>query len=125
MNTKLTNKDVIEALKLYNKTNLKLDDPDRTNSLMHRKLTLEEVLRVVSIVVLPTNKYNMENIKQISVSNIMIDKLAKELYKDSKDVDKKLDKMWEDASREYDELNKKKLEQVKKSFAKAGDVDAQ
>lgn len=125
MNTKLTNKDVIEALKLYNKTNLKLDDPDRTNSLMHRKLTLEEVLRVVSIVVLPTNKYNMENIKQISVSNIMIDKLAKELYKDSKDVDKKLDKMWEDASREYDKLNKKKLEQVKKSFAKAGDVDAQ
>lgn len=120
MNTKLTNKDVIEALKLYNKTNLKLDDPERTKSLMHRKLTLEEVLRVVSIVVLPTNKYNMENIKQISVSNIMIDKLAKEVYKDSKDVDKKLDQLWEEASKEYDELNKKKLNEVKKSFAKAG-----
>ena len=124
MNTKLTNKDVIEALKLYNKTNLKLEDPERTKSLMHRKLTLEEVLRVVSIVVLPTNKYNMENIKQISVSNIMIDKLAKELYKDSKDVDKKLDQLWEEASKEYDELNKKKLNEVKKSFAKAGGVDA-
>ena len=124
MNTKLTNKDVIEALKLYNKTNLKLEDPERTKSLMHRKLTLEEVLRVVSIVVLPTNKYNMENIKQISVSNIMIDKLAKELYKDSKDVDKKLDQLWKEASKEYDELNKKKLNEVKKSFAKAGDVDA-
>jgi len=124
MNTKLTNKDVIEALKVYNKTNLKLDDPERTKSLMHRKLTLEEVLRVVSIVVLPTNKYNMENIKQISVSNIMIDKLAKELYKDSKDADKKLDKMWEDASKEYDRINKKKLNEIKKSFAKAGDADA-
>lgn len=120
-NKKVTNADVLDALKVFNKTGLAPEDMERTTALLHRKLTMEEVLRVVSIVVYPTNKYNMEAIKNISVANIMIDTLIGLIKKDSTDeeIKKFTDDLWDKAEKEYLEANKKKEQEIQEKIKKA------
>lgn len=119
-NKKVTNADVLDALKVFNKTGLAPEDMERTTALLHRKLTMEEVLRVVSIVVYPTNKYNMEAIKNISVANIMIDTLIGLIKKDSTDeeIKKFTDDLWDKAEKEYLEANKKKEQEIQEKIKK-------
>lgn len=120
-NKKVTNADVLDALKVFNKTGLAPENMERTAALLHRKLTMEEVLRVVSIVVYPTNKYNMEAIKNISVANIMIDTLIGLIKKGSTDeeIKKFTDELWDKAEKEYLETNKKKEQEIQEKIKKA------
>lgn len=120
-NKKVTNADVLDALKVFNKTGLVPEDMERTTALLHRKLTMEEVLRVVSIVVYPTNKFNMEAIKNISVANIMIDTLIGLIKKDSteEEIKKFTDDLWDKAEKEYLEANKKKEQEIQEKIKKA------
>lgn len=131
----ITTKDVLEALKLYNNTNIELEDVEHTKSLMKKKLTLEEVLRVASIIVYPTNTYNMKAIKDISVANIIISKLVEKVLileaslndrvpdekYDEKTLEKKLEQIWEDAEKDYDSKNEEEKKKLAETLGKKGE----
>ena len=119
----ITNKDVFEALKLFDKSGIVLENEERTKTLMRKKLTLEEVLRVVTFINYPISKYNMEAVKNISLANIMINKLIREAYDylDDDEREKKIDELWADAEKTYDAKNKEETEKIAKTLEKAKD----
>lgn len=117
---KISRKEILNALSVHKQLPgipmTKLDQ-QKAKTLLSKHLTLAEVFDVIEVLTLPYNKQVANIDKRLSLTGMVLDKLAKhERVRKST-----LDKMWSEAEDELDKANKEQIAKMKEELNKAVD----
>lgn len=115
---KINQKEILNALSVHKQLPgipmTKLDQ-QKAKTLLSKHLTMAEVFDVIEIITYPYNKQVASIDKRLSLTGMVLDKLAKhERVRKST-----LDKMWSEAEDELDKANKEQLAKMKAELNKA------
>ena len=117
---KINQKEILNALSVHKQLPgipmTKLDQ-QKAKTLLSKHLTMAEVFDVIEIITYPYNKQVANIDKRLSLTGMVLDKLAKhERVRKST-----LDKMWSEAEDELDKANKEQIAKMKEELNKAVD----
>lgn len=117
---KISRKEILNALSVHKQLPgipmTKLDQ-QKAKTLLSKHLTMAEVFDVIEVLTLPYNKQVANIDKRLSLTGMVLDKLAKhERVRKST-----LDKMWSEAEDELDKANKEQIAKMKEELNKAVD----
>lgn len=117
---KINQKEILNALSVHKQLPgipmTKLDQ-QKAKTLLSKHLTMDEVFDVIEIITYPYNKQVANIDKRLSLTGMVLDKLAKhERVRKST-----LDKMWSEAEDELDKANKEQIAKMKEELSKAVD----
>lgn len=117
---KISRKEILNALSVHKQLPgipmTKLEQ-QKAKTLLSKHLTMAEVFDVIEVLTLPYNKQLASVDKRLSLTGMVLDKLAKhERVRKST-----LDKMWSEAEDELDKANKEQIAKMKEELSKAVD----
>lgn len=113
---KISQNDVLNALKVYKELPVPLTklEYERAKTLLSKRITLADAFSVIEVLTYPYNKQVSDINKRLSVTGMVVDKLAKHLR-----VHKAtMDKLWGEANDEFDKANKEQIAKMKAELKK-------
>ena len=113
---KISQNDVLNALKVYKELPVPLTklEYEKAKTLLSKRITLADAFSVIEVLTYPYNKQASDINKRLSVTGMVLDKLAKHLR-----VHKAtMDKLWGEANDEFDKANKEQIAKMKAELKK-------
>ena len=113
---KISQNDVLNALKVYKELPVPLTklEYEKAKTLLSKRITLADAFSVIEVLTYPYNKQVSDINKRLSVTGMVVDKLAKHLR-----VHKAtMDKLWGEADDEFDKANKEQIAKMKAELKK-------